>query len=67
MDAGDGAAGFAASAADAVDELWDYVVEFAFGCELVHFYFDFWSFIILDWQPIIPLLSIVHMLCCLKN
>jgi len=63
VDAGDGAAGFAAFASHAVNELWDDVVEFAFGCELINLNLDFWSFIILDRQTHIPLFLPVS-ICC---
>jgi hypothetical protein len=44
VDAGDGAAGFAASAAYTIDELGDYVKELAFFCQLIDLFFYFWGF-----------------------
>jgi len=52
MDARDGAAGFAATASDAENELGHDMVEFAFFSKLVNLLFDFWRFIVLDWQTV---------------
>jgi hypothetical protein len=52
MDAGDGAACFAASATHAENELGHDMVEFAFLSKLVDLFFDFWSFVVLDGQTV---------------
>lgn len=46
VDAGDGAACFGASAADAEDELGHDMVEFAFLRQLVNLFFDFWGIVV---------------------
>ncbi len=46
VDAGNGAFGFATSAADAEHELGHHMIKLAFPRKLVDLFFDFWGFII---------------------